>query len=849
MAKSDLLIRIGTDLKALGKGLGDAETKLRRFGFKAERIGSDLTTRISLPLVALGGIAVKTFAEFDRLEKGLSALNGSAAGGAASFNRLNKIVLDTRTTLDLKTAALGAQRLQGAGLSAAFAERTIKALGVTATFSGSAIDDVGGVMRQFTQIIGKGKIEQEDLNTIFDRMTGLGKIVREEFGTQTAEGIRATGISMEAFVARTVGAIEASEEIQGVQGGLAKAFESFGNAVQTGIRPLGEAIAKALNLEQNLQRLGEFVGRASQAFADLNPNIQKFIVFTAAGAAAIGPLFLGLGAVAKALPLLKSGIAILIGPIGSLVKGVSFLASTTRLLFIGGALGRAVVFTKVLTGLKAAFAVLTGPIGVAVAVIAAIGIGFVKAYKNSEFFRNQISRLGEALKPIKTAIASLAAKFLPNLSGAFTSLGSVFNGVFSVVGAGISAIIESFILFIENATAIGNAISKLFSGDFSGAADELAKSALNPAVFIKQAKRVGNAFSTTFNETLAGNVSVAAVSGSEDVSTGGGGLDGATGGGGSGRNVPAAIKELSTAATELSKKAREEVGAFFNEFVVGSSNIDFLEGKLANLSALPVTIGQPDLLQRQKDIFKEIGEEIQGNLGAAFEETDAKARFFGEGFSALSEKITLTKEALQELYENGFSPTDEIVIKTTETLAELELKQDSVTEKFGAMASAMEALKGASTTAFDAVSQAMSKGESAVKAFGNAVLASVRDAISAEIKLAVATQVASALRSVPFPFNVGLAAAAGAGASALFNSALSAVGIPALADGAVTTGPQLALIGEAGPEAVIPLNRYENLIRAGEGGGNGGGGPVEFVIRGEDLVGLMRSATPNYNRS
>jgi hypothetical protein len=38
--------------------------------------------------------------------------------------------------------------------------------------------------------------------------------------------------------------------------------------------------------------------------------------------------------------------------------------------------------------------------------------------------------------------------------------------------------------------------------------------------------------------------------------------------------------------------------------------------------------------------------------------------------------------------------------------------------------------------------------------------------------------------------------------------------IPALADGGIVTGPTLALIGEAGPEAVIPLDR------AGGMGGN-----------------------------
>jgi hypothetical protein len=48
--------------------------------------------------------------------------------------------------------------------------------------------------------------------------------------------------------------------------------------------------------------------------------------------------------------------------------------------------------------------------------------------------------------------------------------------------------------------------------------------------------------------------------------------------------------------------------------------------------------------------------------------------------------------------------------------------------------------------------------------------------------------------------------------------------IPALADGGIVTGPQLALIGEAGPEAVIPLDRMGSM----------GGGNVTINVQGAD---------------
>lgn len=49
--------------------------------------------------------------------------------------------------------------------------------------------------------------------------------------------------------------------------------------------------------------------------------------------------------------------------------------------------------------------------------------------------------------------------------------------------------------------------------------------------------------------------------------------------------------------------------------------------------------------------------------------------------------------------------------------------------------------------------------------------------------------------------------------------------IHAFADGGIVTSPQLALVGEAGPEAIIPLSAFAGGAGlAGAGGGNGGGG-------------------------
>ena len=860
MARSDLSVRIGTDLSNLNKGLDGALKGLKRFGFKAESIGRDLTTRISLPIVALGGVAVKTFAEFDRLEKGLSALNGSAEGGAKSFNRLNAVVLDTRTTLDLKTAALGAQRLQGAGLSAAFAERTIKQLGIAATVSGSAIDDVGGVIRQFTQIVGKGKIEQEDLNTILDRMPALGAVIKQEFGTSTAEGIRATGISMETFVSRLVGAIEANKSFQGVQGGLAKSFESFANAVQVGIRPLGEVIAKTLNLEQNLQRLGDFVTNASQAFADLNPNVQKFIVYTALAAAAVGPLTFGLGAAAKSLPLLISGFKLLGGPIASIVKGIGFLSSSFSLLFTGGSIGRAILMTKAIGGLKVALAVLTGPIGLIVAGIALVTIAFIKAYKNSGFFRLQLDRVAQAIYPITEGIKNLVQKILPDFSFSLSGIGTAFNAVFSVIAGGISFVIEGFIAIVDTVKLVAGAVSDIFDGDFKGAGDKFAKTLFNPVVLAKTAVDAATAAATVFSQTLEGeNTSKAFGSkGSGPRSTaiaGGDGTELVDGGSGGGK-------------AKKASNPGDVIGFFLADLLDKSSGLDsvtkklgLVESKLAEVGkTAKISIGDASIFEGYREGLSQITQ---------------KQLAFGNTFDALSEQIALTKSAITSLIDDGLTEENRAVqilteqykeltatkeeqdkaqklsnekIKTTKSLYEsLGIVFDETFKKFSdgqkALAIGVAAVANIAESAFDSMA-------SGAKSFGQALASATRSIVGDFIKQGVAAVVSGALANSSFlgPLAIPIGAAAGAGANALFQSLLSSLGVPALAEGGITTGAQVALIGEAGPEAVVPLPTLDALIQRA-GGGGGGGGQVEFVLSGENLRGVLNQSNSSFNRS
>jgi hypothetical protein len=72
------------------------------------------------------------------------------------------------------------------------------------------------------------------------------------------------------------------------------------------------------------------------------------------------------------------------------------------------------------------------------------------------------------------------------------------------------------------------------------------------------------------------------------------------------------------------------------------------------------------------------------------------------------------------------------------------------------------------------------------------------------------------------------------------------------AAGGITNGPSMALIGEAGPEAVIPLSKLKGMLNttfnAGAMSGAGGmGGNGSFVLRGNDLVLALQRSNSSLN--
>jgi len=78
------------------------------------------------------------------------------------------------------------------------------------------------------------------------------------------------------------------------------------------------------------------------------------------------------------------------------------------------------------------------------------------------------------------------------------------------------------------------------------------------------------------------------------------------------------------------------------------------------------------------------------------------------------------------------------------------------------------------------------------------------------------------------------------------------IGIPKKhAEGGITTGPSLGIIGEAGPEAIMPLSKLGNVMNnsfnAGAINGNGNSNNGQFVLKGNDLVLALNRSNVSLN--
>lgn len=810
MARSDLILRIGADDSALQKSLKRLNNSMVSFGRRLENVGQDLSLKFTAPLVLAGAASVKTFAQFDKLEKGLTAITGSLPEAQKQFGTLLDIVKDTRTTLDLKTAATASLQLQAVGRDARSVENTLRQLSIAATLAGSSSDDVGEVARQLSQAAAKGNILQQELRIILERIPSLAAVIKNEFGTVTAEGLRDAGVSADDFINRLTGAIEANEKFQSVQGGLSKSIETFGVNLQIAGAELGKTIAKTIGLENALDTVSNVISTLVEGFSELSPTTKTIILGFAGITAAIGPLAFGIGALAKTLPLLRAGIAALTGPVGIIVT------------LIGAAAAAFLVYKARTTAAAQAQRELSS-----VQNEGAKAIAREKSQVKQlvSVLKDETSSKAQRASAIKN-LQSLSKEYFGNLDAEKSKIEDITAAsdkyTESLLKQARIQAARNRLVEIEEQLLDVQSQTQNAKPTFVQSLTNALTSAGNAGVFA--AKQVKG-----FSANLEDNKSrleasrdalldfIKSSDGIASVSTGSStsGSTGGSGGGGQRRKLvgltpeidPGQLSSLPSFIAEFEKVAQNSS--------IAQTNQDF-EAFAKNISTAvnPLT-----------------------SLGQSFEEINEKSFVFGENFNVLEEKLTAVREAITTALDEGFSPTSTVVETLTEQFSAL---TDQVERQKAAM-EATAAVAGVYKSAFEDASSSQIDG---FRGVARAALDSAKNVVKAKLMEATAAYFADSFAKFGL-FGAILAAGAGAVVGGLFSATIGKLNIPALAEGAIATGPTLALIGEGREsEAILPLSKLNTLIQGG------GGGNQELVARvdGEDLFFLLRRVEKTLNR-
>ncbi len=194
--------------KALGKSLQDS-------GRQLSNVGSSLTRSVTLPIVAIGGLAIKTFADFD------SSMNKSLAiMGDVSDSLKNEMAVAARemaktTVFSAKQAAESYFFLASAGLDA---ESSIAVLPTVAAFAQAGMFDMAIAT---------------DLLT--DAQSALGLAIRDDAVANMQNMVRVSDVLVKANTIANATVQEFSEALTSEAGA---ALKSFGKDVEEGVAVL-----------------------------------------------------------------------------------------------------------------------------------------------------------------------------------------------------------------------------------------------------------------------------------------------------------------------------------------------------------------------------------------------------------------------------------------------------------------------------------------------------------------------------------------------------------------------------------------------------------------------------------
>lgn len=264
MAKlGDLVVAIGANTRDLDKELGKSMRKIKNFGKSTKQLGKSLSTSLTAPLAALGGMAVKTAADFEFSMAKVAAVSGFTANEMQALEQQAKQLGGSTSksasdvaSLQLELAKLG----NSAGEIQAMTESVLSLSIAFDTDLGQTASVVGATLNQFGLDASESGRVADNMATLF----GSSALDLEKFDNAmrvVGPTANALGISLE-DTGSALGILTNAGLDAGTAGtALTKAFTTL---VQNGT-PANEVLTKLtdgnLSVAEGFEVFGDRAGK------------------------------------------------------------------------------------------------------------------------------------------------------------------------------------------------------------------------------------------------------------------------------------------------------------------------------------------------------------------------------------------------------------------------------------------------------------------------------------------------------------------------------------------------------------------------------------------------------------
>lgn len=426
---------------------------LNNFGKGMSKLGGKITPRVSLPLIAMGGVALKQSANIESLSTSFRVLIGDAEKSKKVFKEL--IEFTSTTPFQLDNVANAGKQLLSFGVASEDLVPTLRMLGELSAATGKPLE---GYSLIYGKVLAKNRIQGEEMLQLAEKGISLQKILADKYGVtgeQISEAVSNGQITFEIFNEALKEITREGGKFNGLtkqlSSGLSGLTSTLKDSTLLAFKELGDVLVNELDLKTMIAGWIVAINKFSKSvagFARNHPKITKMLIALTGFLIILGPLLMFFGQLIVSI----AGLSMAAGFLGTTLMGLSI--PVLSVIALVGLLATAVylLYTRwdsVVEGFKLAISDLPnffgfildsvlGLFGTSLADIRLKVTDMIEATVNkfkeaagliSNFFEISKAALKYSLDSVVAAISEKFEAFKQKIMGFISGIGGKISGV------------------------------------------------------------------------------------------------------------------------------------------------------------------------------------------------------------------------------------------------------------------------------------------------------------------------------------------------------------------------------------------------------------------------------------